>query len=92
MQICDYVQKQRICRENCKYALDESFHGHFCPRRKAAKFCHPGITTRAVHQVTSARDKPAPRSQGGVEAPPSGQECEEPNEVDGVVVDGDRDI
>ena len=27
-----------------KYALDESFYGHFCPRRKAADFCHPGIT------------------------------------------------
>ena len=22
-------------------ALDEKFHGHFCPRRKAAKFCRP---------------------------------------------------
>ena len=42
LQICDYAKKQRICCENCKYALDENFHGHFCPRRKAAKFCHPG--------------------------------------------------
>ena len=33
LQICDYAQKRRICRENCKYAFDESFHGHFCPRR-----------------------------------------------------------
>ena len=31
----------RICRENCKYVLDGNFHGHFCPRRKAVKFCHP---------------------------------------------------
>ena len=38
LQICNYAQKRRIC----KYALDENFHGHFCPRRKAAKFCHPG--------------------------------------------------
>ena len=30
-----------MCRENCKYALDERFHGHFCPRRKPAKSCHP---------------------------------------------------
>ena len=30
LQICDYAQKQRICRENCKYALDKNFHGHFC--------------------------------------------------------------
>ena len=43
LQICDYAQKRRICRESCKYALDKNFHGHFCPRRKAAKFCHPGI-------------------------------------------------
>ena len=41
LKICDYAQKWRICRENCKYALDENFHDHFCPRRKAAKFCHP---------------------------------------------------
>ena len=43
LQICNYAQKQRICRENCKYALDESFLGHICPRRKAAKFCHPAV-------------------------------------------------
>ena len=43
LQICDYAQKQRICRKNCKYALNENFHGHFCPRRKAAKFCHPAF-------------------------------------------------
>ena len=43
LQICDYAQKRRICRESCKYALDKNFHGQFCPRRKAAKFCHPGI-------------------------------------------------
>ena len=42
LQICYYAEKQRICRKNCKYALDENFHDHFCPRRKAAKFCHPG--------------------------------------------------
>ena len=41
LQICDYAQKRRICRENCKYVLDENFHCHFCSRRKAAKFCHP---------------------------------------------------
>ena len=29
LQICNYAQKQRICRENCKYGLDEKF----CPRR-----------------------------------------------------------
>ena len=40
-KIWDYAQKRRICRENFKYALDERFHGHFCPRRKPAKSCHP---------------------------------------------------
>ena len=34
--------KGRICRENSKYALDENFYGHFCPRRKAANFWHLG--------------------------------------------------
>ena len=41
LQICNYAQKQRICREKGKYALDEFFYGHFCPRQKAANFCHP---------------------------------------------------
>ena len=41
-KLWDYAQKRRICRKNCKYALDERFHGHFCPRRKLAKSCHPG--------------------------------------------------
>ena len=41
LQICNYAQKRRIWRENCKYALDENFHCHFCSRRKAAKLCHP---------------------------------------------------
>ena len=41
LQICNYAQIRRICRENGKYALDESFYDHFCPRRKAANFCHP---------------------------------------------------
>ena len=41
LQICNYAQKQRICCENCKYGLDENFHGHFCPQQKAANFCHP---------------------------------------------------
>ena len=42
LQICDYAQKRHTWRENCKYTLDENFHCHFCSRRKAAKFCHPG--------------------------------------------------
>ena len=43
VQICNYAQKQRICRKNIK------FDGHFCPRRKAANFCHRGV--RKVFQV-----------------------------------------
>ena len=34
-QFCNSTQKGR------KYAPDENFCGHFCPRRKAANFCHP---------------------------------------------------
>ena len=41
LQICNYAQKRRICREISKYAPDENFCGHFCPRRKTANFCHP---------------------------------------------------
>ena len=48
LQICDYAQKRRIWRENCKYAFDENFHCHFCSRRKAAKFCHPGINASSA--------------------------------------------
>ena len=47
-KILDYAQRRRICRENCKYALDENFHCHFCFRRKAAKFCHPGQPIRCL--------------------------------------------
>ena len=49
LQICDYSQKRRICCEIGKYAFDKNFHGHCCPRRKAAKFCHPGTL---AHQST----------------------------------------
>ena len=45
LQICDYAQKRRICREKRKYVLDENFQGHFCLRRKAANFCHPARRT-----------------------------------------------
>ena len=34
--------KTTYCRENSKYASDKYFCDHFCFRRKAAKFCHPG--------------------------------------------------
>ena len=43
LQICNYAQKWRICRGNGKYAPNESFYDHLCPRRKAANFCHPGL-------------------------------------------------
>ena len=41
LQICINSLKRRICGENSKYAFDENVYGHFCPRRKAANFCHP---------------------------------------------------
>ena len=49
LQICDYAQKQCICRENCKCVLDKNFHGHFCPQRKAVKICHPAVTSAKCH-------------------------------------------
>ena len=42
LQICSYAQKRCICSEKGKYAPDENFYGHVCPRLKAANFCHPG--------------------------------------------------
>ena len=41
LQICDYAQKRRICRENCKYALDERFHGHFPSDERLPSFATP---------------------------------------------------
>ena len=41
-------QKQPICRENSRRALDKSFSGHFCPRRNAANFYHPALQKRLV--------------------------------------------
>ena len=38
--IFNRIRKFAITR---KYAPDENFWGHFCPRRKAANFCHPGL-------------------------------------------------
>ena len=32
--------------QNCKYALDDNFYGHFCSHWKAANFCDPGIILR----------------------------------------------
>ena len=38
--ILNKIRKFAITRKNSKYAPDENFWGHFCPRRKAANFCH----------------------------------------------------
>ena len=32
LQICNYVQKQRICNKNSKYTPDEIYIGKYCPR------------------------------------------------------------
>ena len=40
LQICNYMQKWCIVAKK-KQVLDKSFYGYFCPRRKAANFCHP---------------------------------------------------
>ena len=44
LQICNYAQKRRICRGNSKDVPDKNFCGHFCPRGKAANFCHPVLS------------------------------------------------
>ena len=31
LQICDYAQKRRICRENCKSCLTKGFMAIFAP-------------------------------------------------------------
>ena len=46
LQICDYAQKRRIRRENCKYALDENFHGHFVPDERL-----PSSATLMLHHI-----------------------------------------
>ena len=47
---CNYASKRCFCCENNKYVADENFCGHFCPRRKAANFCHPaGYYPPPVH-------------------------------------------
>ena len=58
LQICDYEQKRRIYRENCKYALDERFHGHFCLRRKPAKSCHPAEVSDLCMYFVCGKDTP----------------------------------
>ena len=40
LQICSYAQKQRICRKQSKYALDESFDGHL-PSPKGCQLLPP---------------------------------------------------
>ena len=63
--------------KNCKYALDENFHGYFCPRRRASKFCHPDFVRYLIsytiiiqptvdHAAWSvALNAPPERRQGG---------------------------
>ena len=41
-EFCNYAQKRRICRQNSKYAPVKNLCGHFCRRREAANYCHPG--------------------------------------------------
>ena len=42
--------------ENSKFAHDKNFCSHFCPRRKAANFCHPVQTpTQALEKITASQ-------------------------------------
>ena len=56
MQIYNYPQKRRICYENSKYAFDKIFYGHFCPHRKSANFCHPGVIGENQYQWPDHND------------------------------------
>ena len=49
VQICNYVYKQRICREKRKIRAWRKFCGQFCLRRKAANFCHPAIYQMCIN-------------------------------------------
>ena len=57
LQICNYAQRRRICRENSKYEPD--FCGHFYPYRKATNFCRPDErnwpTSLEYHLDTTAK-------------------------------------
>ena len=41
LQICDYAQKRRICRENFKHALDKKFSWPFLPPTKGCQVLPP---------------------------------------------------
>ena len=50
--------------QNCKYAFAENLYGHFCPRRKAANFCHP---------VQILADNSGPKLAPGLQSSPVGR-------------------
>ena len=52
-----FANLQLCPKINGKYAPDENFCGHFCPRRKAANFCHPAsVGMNQPRAVLSARN------------------------------------
>ena len=56
LQICDYEQKRRICRENSKYAFDGNSYDHFCPLRKAANVCYPALLKDEWHVLHDLKE------------------------------------
>ena len=64
MQICNYAKKTTHLLQNSKYAFAENLYGHFCPRRKAANFCHP---------VQILADNSGPKLASGLQASPVGR-------------------
>ena len=48
LQLC---AKTTHMSQNSKYALDESFYGHFCPHWKAADYCPPATLTNWLTPV-----------------------------------------
>ena len=52
------------CSKNSKCAFDKNLYGHFCPRRKAANFCHP---------VQILADNSGPKLAPGLQSSPVGR-------------------
>ena len=48
LQIYDYAQKRRICRENCKYAFDKNFHGFFLTPTKRCQVLPPCLVGESL--------------------------------------------
>ena len=58
MQNYNFVKNDVFVAKICKYALYESSEGLFCAPRKAANFCHPGLTVLLLGGIFDQYDCP----------------------------------